>query len=61
VFRKFAIVDRLSAEFRAEAFNAFNRVEFGLPDSTEGDGTTGQITSQANNPRTLQLALKLVF
>jgi hypothetical protein len=61
IFRKFSVTDRIMTEFRAEAFNAFNRTEFGLPDTTLGDGTTGQITSQANNPRTLQLALKVIF
>jgi Carboxypeptidase regulatory-like domain len=61
IFRKFSVTDRIMTEFRAEAFNAFNRTEFGLPDTTLGDGTTGQITSQANNPRTLQLALKIIF
>jgi len=61
VFRKYAVTDRVTAELRGEAFNAFNRVEFGLPDTTEGDGTTGQIFSQANDPRILQVALKILF
>jgi len=61
VFRKYAVTDRVTTEFRAEAFNAFNRVEFGLPNTTIGSSTVGQITSQANDPRIIQLALKILF
>jgi hypothetical protein len=46
---------------RLEAFNVFNRVQFGAPDTNVGDATFGQITSQANQPRQVQLGLKLYF
>ena len=55
------IGDRLNVQFRAEAFNIFNHPQFGPPDTALGDGTTGVISSQVNNPRELQFALKLLF
>ena len=33
----------LKVEFRAEAFNTFNRVQFGPPDTTINDSTFGQV------------------
>ncbi len=49
-------------EFRAEAFNLLNRVQFGPPSMTVNGSTPfGVINSQANSPRELQLALKMYF
>jgi hypothetical protein len=48
-------------EFRAEAFNALNHVVFGGPASTFNGGGFGTVTSQANAPREIQLALRLYF
>ncbi len=48
-------------EIRAEAFNTFNHVQFSAPSTTVGNGSFGQTTSQANQPRTMQFALKLYF
>ena len=48
-------------EFRLEAFNALNRVQFGAPDANVGDVTFGQISSQANLPRQVQIGLKLYY
>jgi hypothetical protein len=65
--------ERLSLEFRAEFFNAFNNVNFGRPDGNLADtGTTfGQITGMAGGsssntygtaqPRIIQFAVKLAF
>lgn len=47
-------------DFRAEAFNLFNRANFGRPDRTITDPTFGQILS-AGDPRILQLALRYSF
>jgi hypothetical protein len=54
--------ERVSYEFRAEFYNAFNNVNFGNPDAglLDGAGVFGAITS-AGNPRILQMALKLKF
>ncbi len=48
-------------EIRLEAFNVLNRVQFGEPDTNVGDATFGQITSQANQPRQVQIGLKLYY
>jgi hypothetical protein len=53
--------DRYNVQFRAEAFNLFNHPQFGPPDTALGDGTTGIVSSQVNNPRELQFALKILF
>ena len=54
--------ERVNYEFRAEFYNAFNNVNFGAPDAglTDGAGVFGAITS-ANDPRILQMAMKLKF
>jgi hypothetical protein len=52
--------DSSNLDFRAEAFNVLNQVNYGAPDSNRSDGGFGAITS--NFPaRQLQLALKLSF
>lgn len=57
-FGPFAETQRL--DFRAEAFNLFNRANFGRPDRTITDPTFGQVLS-AGDPRILQLALRYSF
>ena len=61
LFKKATIRERYNVEFRAEAFNTFNRVQFAPPDTTLNDSTFGQISSQQNSPRTLQLGLRFFF
>lgn len=61
LFKNFDIHDTLKMEFRAEAFNTFNRVQFAPPDTTINDSTFGVINGQQNSPRTLQLGLRLFF
>jgi len=67
------LTERLSMEFRAEFFNAFNNVNFGRPDGNLADlGTTfGEITGMAGasssntygtaQPRIIQFAVKFSF
>lgn len=47
-------------DFRAEAFNAFNNVNYQAPDSNRSDGSFGSITAYFP-PRQIQLAMKLIF
>jgi hypothetical protein len=62
------ITERFGFQFRAEAFNVFNNVNFQLYttngntglDSYQADQTFGQIFNAAA-PRILQLALKVMF
>jgi hypothetical protein len=60
-FRLEAIREGSFLEFRAEAFNALNHPQFAGPNVTVGSTAFGTVTSQANSPRQLQLALKLYF
>jgi Carboxypeptidase regulatory-like domain len=59
--KDFPIREALRLQFRVEAFNFLNKVEFGLPGQTFGTATFGVISSQANLPRNVQLALKLIW
>jgi hypothetical protein len=48
-------------EFRAEAFNLFNAVQFQPPNSTLGGTNYGVVTAQQNVPRQIQFALKFYY
>ena len=63
ISRVFPLKLRESARlmFRAEFFNAFNRVNLGLPNSTIGNNTFARITSTDGGPRILQFSLKAEF
>ena len=53
-----------SLQFRAEFFNAFNRVIFAEPDTNWNDRITnsfGKVTGQLNTPRQIQFALRYDF
>jgi len=53
--------ERVRLQFRAEAFNLTNTPIFSGPNGNVQAATFGQVTSQANSPRQVQLALKLLF
>jgi len=55
------IRERLRAQIRLDAFNAFNTPNFGFPNAAIGSPTAGRITSTINDNRDLQLALRLEF
>ena len=64
LLKKTPITERFNLEFRTEVFNLFNRVQFAQPNlgiTTAANPTTGYITNQINNPRLIQLALRLVY
>ena len=48
-------------QFRVEAFNAFNRVQFGVPNTSINSTAFGVISSQQNSARNHQLGLRLLF
>jgi Carboxypeptidase regulatory-like domain len=77
LFKNFKIAERFNLAIGAQAFNAFNHPNFGLPNATffTGDPTFGGINTMQNtptspygnflgfdsSPRVMQLSAKLVF
>jgi hypothetical protein len=59
--KTFNVYEGVTGKFSVEAFNLFNRTQFGAPDSGLGDGAFGIVTSQHNLPRVLQLALRISY
>ncbi|HEU4939779.1 MAG TPA: TonB-dependent receptor, partial [Vicinamibacterales bacterium] len=54
LFKSFAIKSGVTAQFRVEALNAFNRVQFSAPNTSVTSSSFGVISGQANAPRQLQ-------
>jgi len=48
-------------QFRLEAFKALNHPQFSAPNTEVNGGNFGVITSTANSPREVQLALRLYW
>ncbi len=62
LFKNFAITERWKAQLRGEFFNALNRARFGAPNTDPASSSFGRVTpSQVNQPRVVQLALKITF
>jgi len=58
---RFGREGRYNVQFRAEFFNAFNRVRFGYPGNQVGQANFGVVNSQLNRPRQIQFAVKFLF
>ncbi len=61
LFKNVPIRDRVTVQFRAQAFNTFNTPWFAGPNTAFGSGNFGKITAQANFPRYLQLGLHIRY
>ena len=77
LFKRFAVNERASFEFRAEAFNVFNHTQFGYIAGSSGSAASNSSNLNSNtnnlsggnflqvltahNPRILQLGLKFLF
>lgn len=61
VMKRIAITETTNVEFRLEAFNVFNNVNFALPENDVFDTNFGQITRTVSEPRLLQFGLKINF
>jgi len=62
VFKDLRLGEQMKLQFRAESFNLLNTPWFGGPNTTLGSSIFGVVSpSQANDPRNVQLALKLLF
>jgi hypothetical protein len=68
LFKNFPVRERVSLQFRAEAYNAFNHTQFaGLDTAARFDAQGNQVNARfgeftsARPPRTMQFALRLYF
>lgn len=64
MFKEFSLAklrEGARLQFRFEAFNALNHPQFNGPHASFTSGNFGTITSTANSPREVQLALKLYW
>lgn len=52
---------RYVLQFRSEFFDLFNTPQFGYPGQTFGTPQFGQVTSQINNPRLIQFAMRFNY
>ncbi len=59
--KHFRFRERITTQLRFESFNVFNRVQFASPGTQIGTTSFGVITSQQNQPRKLQAAIKIIF
>lgn len=60
VYKTFILHEDFRLQFRAEAFNAMNTPQFGVPNAQVGNPNFGVIGS-ADRPRNFQLGLKVIF
>jgi hypothetical protein len=59
--KNFALTERVTLQFRAEAYNALNHPNFGNPSTSPTSSAFGTVSSQPDNPRWWQLTLRLKF
>ena len=59
--KSFRLTERFRIDFRAEAFNLFNRAVFSNPNTNLDGNSFGRVTGQANAARQMQGALKLYW
>ena len=61
ISKNFRFRERVTTQLRFESFNTFNRVQFAGPGTQLGATSFGVITTQQNQPRKLQAAIKIIF
>ena len=61
LIKGFRITETVKMTYRCEFFNSTNRAIFNAPDLGPTSSTFGRILGQANSPRRIQMALRLVF
>jgi hypothetical protein len=68
IFKNIRVTEKVSLQFRSEFFNAFNRVNFKMPNGVTGMNGATKVTSTifgaangAFEPRQIQFALKLIW
>ena len=60
LMKNFVVKERFNTQFRFEMFNSLNRANFANPNTTQNNANFMRITA-AQDPRILQLALRLTF
>jgi outer membrane receptor protein involved in Fe transport len=61
LLKDFVVTENKKLQFRWEMFNLFNTPIFGPPSADFSQGSAGQITSLAGDPRVMQFALRFSF
>jgi hypothetical protein len=63
MFKSFVLHERMRLQFRAEAFNATNSPQLGSPSTSLTSTTSAGVVglTQSNDPRNVQLSLRLTF
>jgi hypothetical protein len=61
VIKQFPLPREMGLNFRAEFFNLFNHPQYGAPIADINQPGFGSVNSTVNNPRLVQLALKLNY
>ena len=59
--KQLRFTDRVRGQFHIELLNAFNRVVYNNPNTDPLNAEFGKVTSQANLPRDIQIAMKVIF
>jgi len=61
LFKEFQPTEKLKVQFRTEALNAFNTVQFSGPNTSVTSSSFGLVAAQANAPRQVQFGLKILW
>jgi len=62
LYKNFKLMEKVKAQFRFEAFNAFNHPRFLGPNTNPASSNFGRVDpTQQNNARQIQMALKVSF
>jgi hypothetical protein len=61
IYKDLQIAERYHLQIRGEAFNLANRVQFANPDTNLQDTTFGDILTQQNSPRQIQVSMRFSF
>ena len=62
IYKNFRFAERYRLQFRFETFNTLNHPTFGGPNADPNSSSFGVVSpAQVNNPRSVQMALKLYF
>jgi hypothetical protein len=61
VYKSFSVLEKVNFQFRTEMFNVFNHPNLGTPNNVVNGFNFGQVTTINQNPRVIQLALRMTF